>query len=238
MHKKSAVITGASQGIGEAVAKHLAEKGYHLLLIARSKDKLESLQAALSGTNAGAIIQVSAVDVADFGAINRAVTTFYEKAGSIDLLFNNAGYVKRGTSDLDPEAFATMINANLIGAVNVVRAVAPFMKKQSSGYIINMSSRNAEVPRSFLGGYAATKAGLLAYSESLYKELAPYRIKVTAICPGFVDTEMTADVNVDRDKLIKTADICATIDFLLTLSPAAALKTLSLESVVQVGGYV
>ena len=131
----------------------------------------------------------------------------------------------------------TMINSNLVGAVNMIRSVVPLMKIKNSGYIINVSSRSAETPRSFLGGYSATKAALLAFSESLYKELKDTNIKVTALCPGFVDTEMTADVKEDRSKLIKTTDICIAIDFLLSLSSAVALKKLSFESVVQVGGY-
>lgn len=237
MHKKSAIITGASQGIGEAVARHLAAKGYHLLLVSRSKDKLERLQAELSDGANPQQIHIAGLDVFDAKAVNSAVASFHEKTGCIDVLFNNAGYAKRGTSTLDAEALLTMINTNLIGAVNMVRAVVPWMQSKNAGYIINMSSRNAEVPRSFLGGYAATKAGLLAYSESLYKELAPSGIKVTALCPGFVDTEMTSEVDEDRDKLIQPSDICCAIDFLLSLSSAAALKKLSLESIVQVGGY-
>jgi short-subunit dehydrogenase len=88
-----------------------------------------------------------------------------------------------------------------------------------------------------LGGYAASKAALLAFNESLYKEMKGTNIKVTALCPGFVDTEMTADLKENRAELIKTSDICVAIDFLLSLSPAVALKKLSFESVVQVGGY-
>lgn len=130
-----------------------------------------------------------------------------------------------------------MINSNLIGAINVIRATVPLMKIKNSGYIINVSSRSAETPRSFLGVYSATKAALLAFNESLYKELKDTNIKVTALCPGFVDTEMTSDVKEDRSKLIKTTDICAAVDFLLSLSPAVALKKLSFESIVQIGGY-
>jgi short-subunit dehydrogenase len=119
----------------------------------------------------------------------------------------------------------------------MIRVVVPLMKIKNSGYIINVSSRSAETPRAFLGGYSATKAALLAFNESLYKEMKDTNIKVTALCPGFVDTEMTSDVKEDRSKLIKTDDICAAIDFLLSLSSAVALKKLSFESIVQVGGY-
>ncbi|MFC3909136.1 SDR family NAD(P)-dependent oxidoreductase [Legionella dresdenensis] len=237
MYDKSAIITGASKGIGREVAKHLARKGYNLLLISRSKELLAELQQELKEININLIVNIAAIDVYYAGEVNLAITNFYKTTNSVDLLFNNAGYVKRGTSDIDPIELSTMINSNLIGAIDMIRATVPLMKIKNSGYIINVSSRSAETPRSLLGGYAATKAALLAFNESLYKEMKNTNIKVTALCPGLVDTEMTSDVKEDRSKLIKTADICATIDFLLSLSPAVALKKLSFESIVQVGGY-
>ncbi len=237
MYGKSAIITGASKGIGREVAKHLACKSFNLLLIARSKDLLAKLQQELSENNTNLVIQTAVIDVSNAKEVNIAVENFYKKTNSIDLLLNNAGYVKRGTSDIDAIELSAMINSNLVGAVHMIRSVVPLMKIKNSGYIINVSSRSAETPRSFLGGYSATKAALLAFNESLYKELKDTNIKVTALCPGFVDTEMTSDVKEDREKLIKTTDICIAIDFLLSLSPSVALKKLSFESIVQVGGY-
>ncbi len=237
MYDKSAVITGASKGIGREIAKHLARQGFNLLLISRSKDLLAELQKELKENNINLIVKTAAIDIFHVEEVNTAITDFYKIANSIDLLFNNAGYVKRGTSNIDPFEFSTMINSNLIGAVNLIRTIVPLMRIKNSGYIINVSSRSAETPRRFLGGYSATKAALLAFNESLYKELKDTNIKVTALCPGFVDTDMTSDVNEDRTKLIRTTDICAAVDFLLSLSPAVALKKLSFESIVQVGGY-
>lgn len=237
MNKKSAIITGASKGIGQAVAKHLAAKGYHLLLIARSSDLLLALQKELNHDHPHLIIKTAAVDVSNAALIKQAVNEFHQATNSIDLLFNNAGYVKRGTSDLEAAELAAMMNINFLGAVNLIQAVVPLMKIQNNGYIMNVSSRSAETPRSHLGGYAASKAALLAFNESLYKEMKGTNIKVTALCPGFIDTEMTADIKEDRAQLIKTSDICAAVDFLLALSPTVALKKLSFESIVQIGGY-
>jgi short-subunit dehydrogenase len=234
---KSAVITGASKGIGRAVAQHLANKGFNLLLISRTKKLLDELQQELSKYNKQLVVKVAAIDVLCAAEVNTVVEDFYKITHSIDLLFNNAGYVKRGTFEIDAIELSTMINTNMIGAINMIRSVIPLMKIKNNGYIINVSSRSAETPRGFLGAYSATKAGLLAFNESLYKEMKDTNIKVTALCPGFVDTEMTSDVTEDRNKLIKTADICIAIDFLLSLSPSVALKKLSFESIVQVGGY-
>ena len=130
-----------------------------------------------------------------------------------------------------------MINVNLVGAINMVRHTVPKMIEKKSGYIINVCSRNAKIQRSFLGGYAATKAALLAYSGSLYKELSASGIKVTALCPGFVDTQMTQDLEIERHRLIDPLDICKTIEFILSLSKSVALKELDMESIDQVGGY-
>lgn len=237
MKQKSAIVTGASRGIGRAISKYLGGKGYNLLLISRSLDLLESLRSELTESNLGIHIQIAAVDISNEVAIESCIAEFLSVTNSIDLVFNNAGYVKRGTSEIDRNELEAMININLIGAINVVKSVVPRMKCQKSGYIMNVCSRNAEVPRPFLGGYAASKAALLAYSESLYKELKNENIKVTAICPGFVDTDMTKDVNESREKLIMLDDMCAAVGFLLSLSPAAALKKLSFESVAQVGEY-
>jgi len=237
MKKKSAIITGASKGIGREVAKHLSLQGYDLLLISRTEALLAELKKELSIASKTTTIETAAIDVFNFNEVNKTVAGFYEKTGTIDLLFNNAGYVKRGTSEIDLAELSLMINSNLIGAVNLIKSVVPLMKMKNSGYIINVCSRSAQAPRSFLGGYAATKAALLAFNEALYKEMKETNIKVTALCPGFVDTEMTSDVKEDREKLIKTTDICSAIDFLLSLSSSVALKTLSFESIVQVGGY-
>lgn len=237
MKAKSAIITGASKGIGRAVAKHLATMGYDLLLLSRSEDLLHELRDEIIAGNSQAKIEISALDVFDHEKLEATIKAYVEKNGAIDLLFNNAGYVKRGTSQIENFELDKMLNMNLIGAVNVIKATLPYMLALNSGYIVNVCSRSAEIPRPLLGGYAASKAALLAYSESLYKELKDTKIKVTALCPGFVDTEMTMDVKEDRSKLINTSDICKTIDYLMGLSESVAIKKISFESAVQIGGY-
>jgi short-subunit dehydrogenase len=237
MKTKSAIVTGASRGIGREIAKHLSLNGYDLLLISRTECLLTELKNEILSISPACNIETAAIDVFNFDHVNETVNSFHNKSGTIDLLFNNAGYAKRGTSEIDLTELSLMINSNLIGAINLIKAVTPIMKIKNSGYIINVCSRSAQIPRSFLGGYAATKAALLAYNESLYKELKETNLKVTALCPGFVDTEMTSDLKEDRSKLIKTSDICSAVDFLISLSPSAAMKTLSFESIVQIEGY-
>ncbi len=231
---KSAIVTGASKGIGATVAQHLASKGYHLLLIAK---QLHQLSQTITNTHKEVCVEILVCDVIEKQKLQQGIEKFHKKTGSIDLLINNAGYVKRGTSELDSAELLTMLNTSLIGAIHVIQLVLPFMKKQNTGYIMNVASRNAKTPRAFLGGYASTKAGLLAYSHSLYKELADTKIKVTALCPGFVDTEMTSTVTNNRELLIQLEDICVTVDFLLRLSESVAIKEIDFESIMQIGGY-
>jgi short-subunit dehydrogenase len=237
MRNKSAIITGASRGVGRELSKHLSGQGYNLLLIARTSELLDELSDEIHEKDETIYIKKAALDVFDAEKINSVIKDFYQTTQSIDVLFNNAGYVKQGTSDVDPVELSKMINSNVIGAINMVRFTVPFMRLQNRGCIINMCSRNAEKPRSFLGGYAASKAALLAFNESLYKEMKDTSIKVTALCPGFIDTQMTDKVKEDRSRLIKTEDICMIVDFLLSLPVTLAMKELSFESIVQVGSY-
>ena len=149
MNVQSAIITGASKGIGRAVACHLANKGFNLLLIARSKNLLVDLQQELLQKYKNLVVKIAAIDVSHAEEVNKSIMEFYRTTDSIDLLFNNAGYVKRGTSDIDGNELLSMINSNLIGAINLIRVVVPLMKIKNKGYIINLNSRSAEISRSF-----------------------------------------------------------------------------------------
>lgn len=234
---KTAVITGASKGIGLSVSHYFANKGYDLLLISRSEKLLKHAQTQILQENPNTNITIAPIDIYSESCVNHVIKNFYQDKKTIDVVFNNAGYVKRGTSDIDASEFRTMINVNIEGAINIIRATSFYMKKQKSGYIINMSSRNAKIPREFLGGYAATKAALLAFNESLYKELINYGVKVTALVPGFVNTEMTSDLDLPRESLIQTKEFDKILDFILSLSANVSLKEICFEATPQVGKY-
>mgnify|MGYP003390779301 len=237
MRNKSMIITGASKGIGEELSVYFGKKGYNLLLIARTEALLKEIKEKIPSPHADQIVSCLATDIYNPEPLGKEINAFYHACDGIDVLINNAGYVKRGTSTINHEDIEKMINVNLVGAINMVRHTVPKMIEKKSGYIINVCSRNAKIQRSFLGGYAATKAALLAYSGSLYKELSASGIKVTALCPGFVDTQMTQDLEIERHRLIDPLDICKTIEFILSLSKSVALKELDMESIDQVGGY-
>lgn len=236
-HNKTAIITGASRGIGQEFSKYFASKNYDLLLLSKNFDTLEASVNELLISYPTCKVMYKAIDIANIDLVSNAISEFYNIHNRIDIVLNNAGYVKRGTSELDQSELIKMINVNLIGAFNIIHSTVPYLKKQKFGHIINISSRNAKTPRSFLGGYAATKAAILAFNESLYKELSEFGIKVTALIPGFVDTHMTKDVNLPRQDLIQTQDFCNFLDLILSLKSNVALKEIAFEATPQIGAY-
>ncbi len=224
MNKKTAIITGANSGIGLAIAENLAKKGYELLLIARNEEKLAAIKTKL-GTNH----TYTPLDVVNYQLVENAVNSFAQKHAHLDLLVNNAGYAKPGTSELSLDEFSKMLNTNLIGAFNLVHAVTPYMKQQRSGRIINIASKSGKIAWGQLGGYAASKFGLVGFNEALYKELAPLGIYVTAICPSWVNTPMTAEMPMPKEDMISTDDVVKTVDYLQSMSPSVGIKEIILD---------
>jgi 3-oxoacyl-[acyl-carrier protein] reductase len=137
------------------------------------------------------------------------------------LLFNNAGILTHGTSDVADDDIDKTLQINLHGAIYVAKYVAAQMKKQRSGYIMNLSSIGGKVAASFAGVYAASKFGLSGFSEALTKELSSYNIKVTNICPSMVATDMTEGRKFKLEEMIQSSDIVKTVDYLLSLSKNA-----------------
>lgn len=233
----NAIITGASKGIGKAISLHLAEKGYNLLLLARNEKSLTILGDDLRAKYPNASLTIASVDVTNHHAVNEVISKFGNDNNGIHILINCAGYVKRGTSDIPLDELNKMLITNIQGSIIPIEAASKFMKKQKNGRIINLSSRNAKIPRSFLGGYAASKAAISAYSESLYKELASDNIKVTTLVPGFVNTQMTSDVQLNKEDLIQPEDINYFIDLILSLPERVALKEVCFEASPQIGAF-
>lgn len=219
--KKIAIVTGASSGIGKAVALDLA-KHYHVILVARSEDKLKNVQAEIIKNQGEASYYV--LNVSDANEVQKFVAHVVQQFNRIDILFNNAGILKMGTSDINLSDLNEVIQVNLLGAIYVGNAVALQMKKQQSGYIINLSSLAGKRGLPTHGIYSASKFGLAGYSESLFKELIPYGVKVTTICPSTVATEMTKSFPIDQQKMITTEDIVKTVNYLLSLGKTAVLQ--------------
>ena len=233
--QRAAIVTGASQGIGFGIANYLAGLGYEVLMVARNAEKLTAAAKQIQVSHPKSITpHLAAIDVSDYAKVKEAVENFQHKTGRIDLLCNNAGSAVRGTSTLTPEEFAKMINTNLIGTFNFIQTVTPFMKKNKSGRIINIASRSGKIARKVLGGYAASKFGVVGFSEALCKELISEGIYVTAICPGFVATDATAYMDVDPTEMVQVDDIVKTVDYLLHLSPSVVIQEIMVQCKIQV----
>ncbi|HCR37725.1 MAG TPA: NAD(P)-dependent oxidoreductase [Opitutae bacterium] len=224
----AAIVTGASQGIGRAVALALSQMDYRVGLLSRSKDKLSKVSEEMlshPGYTASADPVILEADVSNENAVKAAIGSFVEQAGRVDILFNNAGIVHYGTGHLSPEDYRSLVNTNLLGPFYCMHAVLPIMESQGSGYIMNLSSRAGKVARAVVGGYASTKFGLCGLNEALFNEYVNKGIRVTAICPGFVATPITKNVpGLPQEKMIQTNDIVEVVKCLLKLSPNAAIK--------------
>jgi len=219
MTDKIAIVTGASRGVGKEVAIHLASSGYFVILIARDKKSLEEVYKKIHalGGNASFI----AIDVSNSSQVRTCIEKIISQHDKIDLLFNNAAILKRGTIDLPDNEIEELLKINLNGAIYVAKHVATQMKKQREGYIINISSLGGKVAASFSGVYAASKFGLSGFSEALTKEMSLYDVKVTNICPSMIATEMANGRKFKLDQMIQLNDIKKTVDYLLSLSKNA-----------------
>ncbi len=231
---KIAIVTGASSGIGKDVAYGLAEDGYLVVLAARNGQRLKEAademvqRLALDKDHAPV---VRPLDVTDEAGIKNLVESIDEKYGRIDVLFNNAGLGASGSLELDLEKLDQLWAVNLRGPFTFMKYVVPIMKRCKSGYIINLASKNGKIGVTGLGGYTATKFGLVGLSEVIYRELAALGIKVTTICPGWVNTKMAAEEGNKHDPsdIIQTLDILKTIRWLLGLGQSVSIMEVMLE---------
>ena len=237
MNKKVAFISGASRGIGRALALHLAREGWNLWLCATSRERLEAVAAEIGSFDGGGKVLLSTVDVSDSEVVSSAVAEAVKSLGRIDLLFNNAAINVRGTLELSPEEFRRSAEVNIVGVWNMLHATVPHFKRQGYGHIVNVSSVAGMVGFAGAGAYCSSKFAVRGLSESLYQELIPLGIKVTALCPSWVDTDMASYAPIGGDQMIQTQDICRTVDYLLSLSPTACVKELVVDCVSDPLGF-
>lgn len=238
-HRKIALITGASRGIGKAVAIGLAKDGYQICLLARSQKDLQHVADVIIEENKLSTEQqplIYVCDVTNLKQIEEVVADIVKKTGQIDLLFNNAGILRHGTLE-NVKDFQDQINVNLVGAFHVLHVVVPYMKKRKQGYIFNLASICGKVGYADIGAYTASKFGLVGLNESLLNELAPHNISVTAICPGYVATDMTTFAEFPPQNLmIQPEDILQIMRGLLTLSPHACVQEVVVRCRATIGG--
>ena len=189
-----AVVTGAGRGIGRAIALRFAHEGADVAVISRTQDNSEKVANEVRAL--GRKAWAHAVDVANPAAVNAAAEKILAEAGKVDILVNNAGVTRDGLlMRMDDGDWDTVLNTNLKGAFLVTKAFSRAMLKARTGRIINISSVIGLIGNAGQCNYAASKAGLIGFTQSCAREFAARGITANAIAPGFIETDMTAELN-------------------------------------------
>jgi len=191
---KVAIVTGGSRGIGRAIVLLLAGEGVDVTFFYRD-NAAAAAEVAAAGTASGGKVAMEQVDIRDSRACAAAVDRVAERCGRIDILVNNAGMIRDNQlAAMDDDDVQIVLDTNVGGVFNVVRAVAPHMIVQRGGKIINLSSVAGEKGGRGQTNYAASKGAINAFTRSLAVELAPRKITVNAVAPGVIETEMSQEV--------------------------------------------
>jgi 3-oxoacyl-[acyl-carrier protein] reductase len=199
MSVRTALITGASRGIGKACATTLAKAGYRVVLAARTLEKLEELAAELRAAG-GEAFAVS-MDMASHASIAAAFSKAAKEFGRIDILVNNAGITKDGLAvRMKPMDWETVLATNLSGSFYAIQQVLQGMMRERWGRIVNISSVVGEKGNPGQANYVASKAGLIGLTKSLAMEVGSRNITVNAVAPGFIKTDMTYDLSEELQK--------------------------------------
>jgi uncharacterized protein len=229
---RTMVITGASTGVGRATALRFAGEGYSVCALARSADKLDELATETAGK-----IVPYPTDVSDSKQVERTFARILEDHGQIDVLVNNAG-VTSGGQPVDVSVIDRIIDTNLKGTLYCTFAALPSMRENGGGHIVNVASI-AGVDISAKGGdglYAASKHGVVAFSESLGKMVRRDGVLVTALCPGGIDTPLWNDENpypYDKDTMIRSEEVADLIAYILAQPKRTLFKNVIFVPVVE-----
>lgn len=219
--KKVALVTGASRGIGKACAMELAKAGYDIIInYAGNEEAANKTVSEIKDLGQNAVAKK--FDVSNKEAVDTAIAEIMEEFGRIDVLVNNAGITRDNLfMRMKEEEWLAVINTNLNSAYFVTNPVSKIMIKQRSGAIVNMASVSGVFGNAGQANYSAAKAGMIGFTKALAKELASRNIRVNAVAPGFIQTDMTKDLPVDKiveriplKTLGQPEDIAKTVKFL------------------------
>ena len=229
--QRRALITGASSGIGKATALAFAKAGINLALVSRSGEKLEAV--AVAARQAGVEAKVYPLDLADIDVVQAKIQAIAADFGAIDILINNAGMGYTGTLSETPLCdWLAVMNLNLTSVFQCILGILPMMRDRHSGTIINIASIAAKQAFPQWGAYSVSKAGLIALSKTLAVEERANGIRVTAICPGAVNSELwdteTVKQDFDRSAMLTPEIVAQSILHTALLPEQAVIEELTL----------
>lgn len=232
LKNKTALVTGAGKGIGKAIALALAKEGVNVILVARTQEEIDSVAAKVRSLRVKALAVTA--DVADINSVNAAVEKALSEFGAIDILINNAGIASFGKFlELEPTDWERIIQVNLMGPYYVTRAVVPNMIERQSGDIINISSTAGLAGNAMTSAYSASKFALLGLTDSLMQEMRKHNIRVTALTPSTVATDMAKELKLtdgNPDKVMQAEDMAELVIAQLKLNRRVFVKNSSLWS--------
>jgi short-subunit dehydrogenase len=234
MSERAAIVTGASRGIGYALAKVLADAGYAVTLSARKPESLEKAAEALRGN--GARVEIVAANLADEESVRAVVDRHRDTFGRLDVLVNNAGVgVGAAAGEHRTKYIDMQLDVNLRAIVLFYRECADLLRaagaEHKNALVVNMASMAGKSPQPWLSVYSATKAAVVAYTSAMNKELNGAGVKSVAFCPGFVDTDMSEFVkeSIPAQDMIRTSDIAEALQFVLRLSPSCVIPEIAFQ---------
>jgi short-subunit dehydrogenase len=228
MSDRAAIVTGASRGIGLALAEALGEEGFSLTITARKPETIERAAQDLGAK--GVEVEYLAANMADEGAIREVVARHRERYGRLDVLVNNAGVgIGAQATEHQTKYVDMQLDVNLRAIIIFYREGLEMLRaagaEHGNALVVNMASLAGKSPQPWLSVYAATKAAVVAYTQAMNKELGGDRVKSVAFCPGFVDTDMSEFIkgSVPAEEMLRTSDIAEALRFLLRVSPACVV---------------
>ncbi|MDQ6471080.1 3-ketoacyl-ACP reductase [Flavobacterium sp. LHD-80] len=232
LKNKTALITGAGKGIGKAIAIALAKEGVNVILVARTQADVDQL--ANQTNNLGVKSLALAADVSDMNSINAAVEKAFSEFKNIDILINNAGIASFGKFlELEPSDWEKIIQVNLMGTYYTTRAVIPNMIERQTGDIINISSTAGLNGNALTSAYSASKFAVLGLTDSLMQEMRKHNIRVTALTPSTVATDLAIDLKLtdgNPEKVMQSEDMADLIIAQLKLNRRVFIKNSSIWS--------
>ncbi|KGR79817.1 3-ketoacyl-ACP reductase [Ureibacillus manganicus] len=230
LNGKVAFITGAARGIGKATALRLAKEGVNIGLLATTESSLKEVASEIEGL--GVKVAFAVADISSQEQVDTAIASLTKSLGTTDILINNAGIAKFGTIlEMDPEEWKKMIDVNLMGTYYVTRSVLPQLIEKNGGDIINISSTSGLNGAATSSAYSASKFGVIGFTESLAQEVRRNNIRVSALTPSTVATDLAMDLSLIKEnnesKIMQAEDIAEFIVNQLKLNPRVYIKTAS-----------